>query len=280
MRAPTQITQIATATVPAGNARRKIAKRLAREHGLTMVDDWPMPLVGVDCFILAVPADLSPAAIAQQLSRLPGVEWAEAVATYHANGAPATHNDPLFRVQPAAREWHLADLHRMASGNGVVVAVIDSKIERTHPDLMGQVSVSEDFVVGHPATSSEQHGTGVAGIIAALADNHLGIAGVAPGARLMALRACWQTSDQATTVCDSLSLAKALHYAIDHHAQIINLSLGGPPDILLARLIEVALARGTTVVAAFDASTADAGFPASQAGVIAVSDAVLEHLSS
>jgi len=108
----------------------------------------------------------------------------------------------------------------------------------------------------------------VAGVIAARAGNGVGIAGVAPGARLMGLRACWQ---QATaTVCDTLSLAKALHYAIDHRARVINLSLSGPRDLLLSRLVDAGLARGESVVAAFDPSVAGGGFPASQPGVIAV----------
>ena len=65
----------------------------------------------------------------------------------------------------------------------------------------------------------------MAGVIAALEDNQIGIAGVAPGARLMALRACWQ-QDPSATVCDTLSLAKAVHYAVDHSAQVINLGSG------------------------------------------------------
>ena len=92
----------------------------------------------------------------------------------------------------------------------------------------------------------------------------------------MALRACWQrqapTADTPATVCDSLSLAQALHFAIEHDAAVINLSLAGPPDALLARLIDVAIARRLTVVAAFDPALPHGGFPASHAGVVAVAD--------
>ena len=117
-------------------------------------------------------------------------------------------------------------------------------------------------MLGHAATA-EQHGTGVAGIIAGVADNHIGIAGVAPHARIMALRACWQEGSDGA-VCDTLSLAKALYFAIDHNAQVINLSLSGPADPLLGRLIDVALARGVVVVGALDLrKRADGGFPAS-----------------
>ena len=256
-------------------ARRRVAARLARTHGLTLVTSWPMPLLGVDCFIMAVPAGRSPEAAAADVAREPGVSSSEAMHVYLAQGqiaerGAADHNDPLFPMQPAAREWRLADLHQIATGKGVRVAVIDSQVEAGHPDLAGQVVLSQDFVLNHP-DPAELHGTGVAGIIAGIADNHIGIAGVAPHARLMALRACWQ-AEATATVCDSLSLAKALHYAIDHNAQVINLSLAGPKDIILSRLLDVALARGITVVGAFDPAQGDGGFPASHPGVIAVTD--------
>jgi subtilisin family serine protease len=150
------------------------------------------------------------------------------------------------------------------------VAVIDSMVDAAQPDLAGQILTLQDFVLDHPRVP-EQHGTGVAGIIAAVADNHIGIAGVAPHARLMALRACWQEGASGA-VCDTLSLAKALYFAIGHDAEIINLSLSGPPDPLLGRLIDAALARGMVVVGALDPNAADGGFPASHAGVVAVSD--------
>jgi len=148
--------------------------------------------------------------------------------------------------------------------------VIDSLVDAAQPDLAGQIQTVQDFVPDRPR-AAEQHGTGVAGIIAGVADNRIGIAGVAPHARLMALRACWQEG-AGGAVCDSLSLAKALYYAIDHSAQVINLSLSGPQDPLLGRLIDVALAHGTVVVGAVDPHAADGGFPASHPGVVAVSD--------
>jgi subtilisin family serine protease len=150
------------------------------------------------------------------------------------------------------------------------VAVIDSQVEAGHPDLAGQVAVSADFTRA-PASRGERHGTGVAGVIAAKANNGAGIVGVAPGARLFALRACWEEG-RGDTVCDSVSLAKALHFAIERRAQVINLSLAGPPDMLLDKLLDVALARGATVVAAFDPLLPGGGFPASHKGVVRVQD--------
>jgi subtilisin family serine protease len=134
--------------------------------------------------------------------------------------------------------------------------------------------VRRNFVAGQPG-APERHGTGVAGIIAAKADNGLGIAGVAPAARLLALRACWQMPASGATVCDSFSLAKALYFAIQQKADVINLSLSGPEDRLLRELLNTALARGSAVIAAFDQKRTNGGFPASVPGVIAVSDAFI-----
>jgi subtilisin family serine protease len=253
-------------------ARRRIAGRIARDHGLKLVTGWPMPLVGLDCFVLAVPDGQSPVEVAANLSHDRDVAWSEPMHTYRAEAQaaskPGPPNDPLFRAQPAAKEWRLDALHRYATGRNVRVAVVDSDVDVRHPDLAGQILSRQNFVAGRPDTP-EQHGTGVAGIIAAVEDNQIGIVGVAPGARLMALRACWQQEAQGT-ICDTLSLAKAVHFAIDHSAQVINLSLAGPPDLLLGRLIDAAVARGIVVVGAVDPNLARGGFPASHPGVVAV----------
>jgi hypothetical protein len=259
--------------------RERLAGQIARANGLTLVEDWPMPLLGLDCYVMEVPDERSPEAVARSLSHDPGVEWSEPMRLYHGLGqAPVAggHNDPLFLAQPAATAWRLADLHRLATGKDVLVAVIDSAVDRQHPDLAGQVAVSQDFT-GGPPRAAEQHGTAVAGLIAARADNHLGIAGVAPQARLMALRACRQMAPGAIsagspTVCDSLTLAKAITFAIEGRAQVVNLSLAGPPAPLLAKLLDLAMTRGASVVGAYDPSLPGGGFPASLPGVIAVAD--------
>jgi subtilisin family serine protease len=256
----------------ARSARERLARSIAHDHRLAFVDAWPMPMIGVDCFIMAVPDGRTTAAAAEELSHDAKVAWAEPVELYQAQGAQASHNDPLYRAQPAALSWDLADLHRIATGRGVKVAVIDSGIQANHPDLAGQLIVNRNFVAGQ-AEVPEDHGTGVAGVIAAKSDNRIGIAGVAPGARLLGLRACWQRRGPAeTTVCDGLSLAKALYFAVAEKADVINLSLTGPDGRLLRTLLDAALERGSIVVTAYDSRKPGGGFPASIPGVIAVSD--------
>jgi hypothetical protein len=248
-------------------ARRRVAAELAGTYGLKLVSAWPMPAIGVDCFVMEEAGGGPVERALAALARDPRVLWAQPVSMYEGLDG----GDPLYRVQPAARDWQLAALHRVSTGRKVAIAVIDSGIDGGHPDLLGQVALRENFVDGAP-DAPEAHGTAVAGIIAARAGNGVGIAGIAPGARLLALRACWERAG-APVRCNSFTLGQALNYALMHDAKIINLSLTGPADRLLRALLDVALARGIAVVGAADPRRADGGFPASHPGVIAVAQA-------
>jgi subtilisin family serine protease len=248
-----------------GDARRRVATALAGKYGMKVIDGWPMPALGVDCFVMEAPADAALARIEEQLAADPRVESVQPMHLFRV----LAHNDPLYPLQPAAKEWHLADLHRLATGRHVRVAEIDTGVELDHPDLAGRVALQQNFV-DESTEAAEDHGTAVAGIIAARADNAQGIAGIAPEAELYALRACWERTERQAAVCSSFTLARALQFALERKAQVINLSLGGPNDRLLERLIDVALARGIVVVGAVDPQAGDGGFPASHPGVLAV----------
>lgn len=256
----------------ARSARERLARRIASRYALTLIDEWPMPMIGLDCFVMAVPEGRSTKEAASQVAQDAQVAWTEPVELYGTQETLPSHNDPLFPAEPAARQWRLAELHQIATGRGITIAVIDSGIDAAHPDLAGQVLLERNFVA-RETRGGENHGTGVAGIIAAKANNGVGIAGVAPDSRLLALRACWQASSSGATLCDSFSLAKAIYFAIQQKADVINLSLSGPEDRLLGELLKTALTRGSAIVAAFDRKRPRGGFPASFPGVIAVSDA-------
>jgi subtilisin family serine protease len=231
-----------------------------------------MPMIGLDCFVMTVPDGRSTAQAAGQVAKDTQVAWTQPVELYEAQEDASLPNDPLFLAEPAARQWRLAELHRIATGRGIKVAVIDSAIDASHPDLAGQLLLTRNFVAGDSAVA-ERHGTGVAGVIAAKGGNGVGIVGVAPDARLLGLRACWQAPATGATLCDSFSLAKAIYFAIQQNSDVINLSLSGPEDKLLAELLKTALAHGSAVIAAFDQKRAGGGFPAELPGVIPVSDA-------
>jgi subtilisin family serine protease len=247
-------------------ARERIAERLAAQHGYAVVTVWPMPSLGMDCIVMTLPPGTSLAEGVAALEAHSEVAWAQPMNEFQAQG----HTDPLYALQPTAREWSLDDLHAVATGRSVRVALLDSGVDEHHPDLAQSVDKRVNFVDGQDYVA-ESHGTALAGLVAARADNGIGMVGIAPDARLLALRACWEVNAR-QTLCNSLSLAKALNFAIEHHAEIINMSLSGPVDPLLGRLIDVALARRQQVVAAVDARLANGGFPAAHPGVIAVAD--------
>ena len=249
-------------------SREVIGKRLAKEHGVKFVGFWPMPEIGLDCLIMEAIDGQDVKGVLAKIEQDKEVEWAEPVATYESLGA-TNYNDPLFAATPAAIQWHLAELHQSATGKGVTIAIVDSGIDGSHPDLSGQIQLNRNFVAGR-TLGAEPHGTGVAGVIGAKANNRQGMVGVAPSARLLGLRACWQIAGR--SLCDSLSLAKAVHFAIDKNVDVLNLSLTGPPGKLLNALIAKAIANGSVVVAAVDPTSQGGGFPASSKGVVAVTD--------
>jgi subtilisin family serine protease len=248
------------------DARRKIAERLATQYGLKIIDGWPVAALGVDCFVMEAPGNVALAQIVEKLSLDPGVESAQQMQLFR-----VLARDPLYPLQPSAKLWHLGELHKITTGRRVRVAEIDTGVDVNHPDLRGQVAVARNFVDGRQDVA-EWHGTAIAGIIAARADDGTGIAGIAPQAKFLALRACWQAAASGDTAafCSSFTVAKALQFALDENAQVINLSLGGPRDRLLERLLDIALSRGITIVGAADPKLGNGGFPASHRGVLAV----------
>lgn len=253
---------------PGSMATARTLAAVNRDYGLTRLDEWPMPALGLRCYLEAAGTRQERDRLLSRLAADARVESAEPVQRYRVLG----HGDPYFDLQAGSKLMQLDALHRMATGRRVRVAQIDSGVELTHPDLAGQVVDAPDLVDSRPEHAYEAHGTEVAGIIAARADNGVGIVGVAPAAELLALRACWQEGPQGdAAACSSFTLAKALQYALSHRVQVLNMSLAGPPDRLLERLLRRAHEQGINIVAAADPLAAPGpGFPAELPFVIAV----------
>lgn len=254
------------------NARRQRVLRIAqvatRAHGATVVGDWPMPSLGVHCVVVRLPAGTNRDAVARGLEADPGIAWVQPVQRFEV--LARDDGDPYRDLQAGSRHLNLRAVHAVSTGRAVRIGVIDTGVDATHPDLAGQVESAQDFL-GRAPRAAEFHGTAVAGVIAARAGNGVGIVGVAPAARVVPLRACRQTEPTAASAtCTTFSLAMALQFALVDGLRVLNLSLSGPADRLLAQLIDKALAGGAIVVAPVDRRAADGGFPASHPGVVAV----------
>lgn len=247
----------------AGGARiDALLDALASDYALRRDTGWPVRSLSVYCEVFEARSAVDIEGLLARLRADPRVEGAQPLLHHHTRAA--TYDDPLFPLQHAFASLRLEAAHALSRGNGVHIAIIDSGIDRDHPDLRGRVSRVRDLSRNR---APGPHGTAIAGLIAARANNGIGIVGVAPEARLLDLRACWPEQDgDIRAVCDSFSLARALDTAIEWRAEVINLSLGGPEDPLVGRLIGAAVARGATVVVA----AGEGGFPASRADVIAV----------
>ncbi|MBB5110281.1 type VII secretion-associated serine protease mycosin [Micromonospora echinospora] len=175
-------------------------------------------------------------------------------------------------------QWQLEKLRaktawRTSTGRGVVVAVIDSGVDASHPDLAGQVLPGLDLVTpdGSDGPDPVGHGTTVAGLIAGRADDDRGVVGLAPDAKILPVRVL----DAENRYDDALIIAKAVRWAVDNGAQVVNLSLGGSSDsAALAAALDYAFARDVVVVACTGnlatSTTTKVWYPAREPGVLAV----------
>lgn len=277
-----------------GSERTRAASaRFAREHDLTEISAWTIEPLRVRCMLYEIPASADRASVLAELRKDGRVHLAQPLQEFTTlttmpAAPPAASvrahpdfNDPYVSLQTGFSSIGAGQAQRWASGRNVSVALIDTGVDASHPDLAGRIGERRDFVgasIGDP--SLDRHGTEVAGIIAAVANNGVGIVGIAPSVELHSYRACWPMEAGASRArCNSFTLAQALAAAIRSNARVINLSLGGPSDPLLAELLEHAIARGTIIVGAV-APDADAqGFPISTKGVIPVDSSGAAHRS-
>jgi subtilisin family serine protease len=261
---------VVTLAPASSDSSDRIPVELAGAHGLRHVGAFPLTSIGVHCLVFEVPANRAMDEVLRRLAADRRVESAQPNQVFRnlAAGPP----DPYASFQYGARVIRAPQAHRWATGRGVTVAVIDTGIETKHPDLRGRVAKTENFVDGGAQSfAQDRHGTAVAGVIGARANNNEGIFGVAPEADLIGIKACWHsTAGGLEARCSSWTLAKAIDFAVINGARVINLSLGGPPDPLLTRLIAKAIERGATVVAAAMDGDNAPGFPASLPEVIGV----------
>jgi hypothetical protein len=259
----------------AGGAALAAGKSLAADYGLVEVSSWPIAILGVHCLVYGLPQGSDSDRVAAALKRDSRVESVQPLQAF--NTQAGAYNDPYAQLQQNVAQMAISEAHAVSRGGGVRIAVVDTGADVTHPDLRPNAAKGRNFVNSDPAEFREDaHGTAVAGVIGAVPNNGVGIVGIAPDVDLLVYKACWRgradgaRAEGAPAVCNTFTLAQALAAAIEARAQIINLSLGGPSDPLLTRLIRRALSDGAIVVGAMPRDGIRRGFPVEIEGVVAV----------
>jgi thermitase len=228
--------------------------------------------------IVDVPAGSSLAATRRALLARPGVAYVEVDGVAHATGldeaaaqgvaAQWRPNDIFYSEQWALAKLGAEQAWELSRGTGVTIAIVDTGVDYIHPDLAGRVDLGRDFVDKDDDPMDVQgHGTHVAGSAAGNTDDEFGIAGLAPGARILAVRVL--DKDGAGNYSQ---VADGIVYAAQHHAKVINLSLGGPDQSeLLRTAIDYASAHGSIVTCATGNDSAQTvGYPARYDSCVAV----------
>jgi subtilisin family serine protease len=249
---------------------RQTARRIASRFDLEPVAEWPIRPLALYCIVFHVPEEHDLATLLEQLADLDEIQSAEPLHVFETQSALAEqYNDPYAPLQHALDTMQIPQAHAVSTGRGAAIAVIDTGADFRHPDLAGRIAKHRDFVDSDArGFVDDAHGTAIAGAIAANANNHTGMVGIAPQARLHVLKACWHVEPEQPARCNSFTLAQALSHAIEAGVDIINLSIAGPADTLLSRLVEQAISDGIVVIAAAPADNRAAGFPAGVPGVI------------
>ncbi len=179
-------------------------------------------------------------------------------------GSASQSVDPFFSQQWNLDQINAPEAWSISDGSGVVIAIVDTGVDYNHPEFAGKlvpgvsVCATETCADGDWDTDAREdagcdHGTHVAGIAAASANNGLGIAGVAPGAKIMSIN----------VAADGCALGQdtgvGMNWAVDHGADVMNLSLGAPAPFAVItdnttgagyrKAVDYAVSKGVVVVA-------------------------------
>ena len=259
-----------------GADAQRHATAIAREYGIHQVDHWPIRSLSVYCFVYRARDHEDRKRVIEALRGDKRVESVQVLQEFETGtNAMASYDDTYAELQHGLNTLNLTSAHRHSLGAGVRVAIVDGHADLDHEDLRGRIGSVEDFAKGN-TSPDRHHGTAVTSVIAAHANNAKGIVGVAPQSTIELYVACWSSAIKPAAVCDTFSLAKALDTMLENPPQVLNLSLVGPPDPLLQRLLRKAHDEEIIIVAARPAGVAQARrFPASMDEVIDVGSSTL-----
>jgi Subtilase family len=229
--------------VPA-NVSAQTVNTLARRLGLSTIGSQSFNLSGGTLFRFRITDGRPVADVIRALeSENIGVAQPNYVYRLQQDATLAARSSPGDPSQYVVNKLRLVDVHRIAIGSNVLVAVIDSEIDGKHPELAGAVVDEFDAIGNHDRPHA--HGTGMAGAIAA----HRRLVGIAPGVRLLAIHA-FSSNGTDSAQATSEHILMGIDWAIRKGARVINMSFAGPDDPMLALALQKAHDKGVVLVAA------------------------------
>jgi thermitase len=237
--------------------------RLSAAHSATVID--VIPQLGV--VRLKIPRGVDEGQAAGAFKRNASVQYAEPEYVASAVAAP---NDPYFT---GGFQWNLAKVQASSAWDvttgspSVVVAILDTGVDLSHPDLQGKVVASVNFTDSSTASDVNGHGTHVAGIVGAATNNGQGVAGLGYNTSVMNVKVM---GDNGTG--SFFAVAQGVVWAADHGARVVNMSLGAEfGNATLEDAVNYAWGKGVVVVAAAgNGGSSTPFYPAAYANVIAV----------
>ncbi|MEM6486268.1 MAG: S8 family serine peptidase [Pseudomonadota bacterium] len=236
----------------------RAGEALARKYSLTLVAHWPLRNLPVLCLVVEEPSRETVA----KLRADKNVQWVQAFNEF------STQATSAVSASFTPGDYQSIFAEPPGHGAGVTVAIIDTSFDTSHPSLARSSIRQQNFAGSQERIGNESHGTAVVGLIAAQPHSGTQLLGIAREATVEVLRACWQHEGETRGRCNTLTLALALDRAIDLTPEVLNLSITGPADRVLEKLVDQLLRKGTLVVAAFDeALMENERFPRSRDGV-------------
>ncbi len=236
--------------VPAGVSPEQVAQ-IAQKLGLSVITSQDLGALGRRAYRFNLPPGGNVRDMILALEANSIIAVAQPNYRFRLGQAPAPASAPSDAPELTQRgdpsqymmgKLHLGEAHRIADGRNILVAVIDSEIDRNHSEL-------KDVIVQRFAASGGQepahsHGTAMAGAIASR-DRLLG---VAPSAKILAIRAFSEANNTAEST--TYSILKSIDWAVAQGARVINMSFAGPADPSLHRTLKAAAEKGVVLIAA------------------------------
>ena len=247
-----------------GAPSQTTVEALARRHGLRRVESQTFRLTRSTIFRWEIPDGRPMRDVIRQLSADPTIKSVQPNYVYSLQQESTAQGDP---AQYTLTKLNLRQAHALSKGDNVLVAVIDSGVDVAHPDLSGVIAGT--FATFDPDEKPHTHGTAIAGAIASQA--RLRLMGIAPAARILAVKAFGSSDEGAEGT--TMNIIKGLEWSMQQGARIINMSFAGPDAPVMRKILAGARQQGIVLIAA----VGNAGpkspplYPGSDPNVIAVS---------